>query len=891
MSEQLDSTRHLGAAAGADKHRTSETRRARIALVVSALLTIMLLVWSTWDHIRTRLERERVLAVQAAGSAAEKLTERLQSIDSRLIGFVNQEQSLLDNLVAAPDAVDMRETLFSLLQLHFPQATAALVFDARGIRVGNLGDRLGAGDELYLRQFARGERPPIFFMTRKGDVQANFASSWFRDGEPAGALLLSLNCTELCAPKALPLPPGHNLSIAPATSPQPRKGLDGQEPNTPGTALAEFPLGDTDWALVDRLDAEYVAEIVYSRLTLGLGLGAAILLATLALYRWVRSQDQSALTERTDLRLSQFKLQAILSATTDGIVLTDLKGRIELFNPAAEMMFGRPTEDVLNADLFKLLPGFLSSDNAGSLLRQQTTEHGPPLVRETRARHKGGKEFPVRLWVNAVRFDDESHLLIVVQDLTELERNEEHLTFLEQRDVLTGLLNRREFEQRQTAILADPQLGPDSPHVLCHIDVDRFKLINDTCGHEAGDELLKQLAILIKAKLTLAELIGRLGGDEFVVLFQNRTAEEVREICDGLTQTVRNFLFTWRDQSFDVAISIGLAEFTPESESPSSTLSKADVACHMAKSHGRDRIHVYHEGDVELIRHHKDMHLVSAISQALSEGRFHLHAQPIAPIAAAKSERRHFEILVRMVDESGTAIIPDQFIPAAERYILMPAVDRWIINRLFSLQAENLRAWHQMEPDSFLFAVNLSGTSITDEGFLRYLKRQFTKWDVPHQSICFEITETAAVSDLEHARAFMQELNALGCSFALDDFGTGLSSYSYLRELPVDYLKIDGSFVRGMIEDPVNYALVESITQIGHVLGLQTIAEWAEDKATLTQLRVLNVDFAQGFGVGEPMPVCDLTLADTAIPPPLEGIADDRRRGTHRTRRSATRPT
>jgi diguanylate cyclase (GGDEF)-like protein/PAS domain S-box-containing protein len=664
-----------------------------------------------------------------------------------------------------------------------------------------------------------------------------------------------------------------------------------QAPDTPGKAMAEVPLGDAGVVLLDLPDVEHASSIVHGRMALGFFLAAAFLLVTLALDRWVQSRDRSAHKGRIDLRESELKLQAVLSATTDGIIFADLQGRIELFNPAAEMMFGRLTEDVLNANLLKLVPDFFSSENADSLLQQQTTEHAPPLVRETRGRHKGGKEFPVRLWVSAVRFGEEPHLLIVAQDLTEHERNEDHLVFLEQRDVLTGLLNRREFERRLDAILADPKLGPGSPHVLCHIDVDRFKLINDTCGHEAGDELLKQLAILVKAKLALAQLTGRLGGDEFVVLFQKRTATEVREICGELAQTVRNFLFTWRDQSFDVGISIGLAEFTPESESPSSALSKADVACHMAKSHGRDRIHTYNEGDVELIRHHGDMHLVSAISHALSEGRFHLHAQPIMPLAAANSQRRHFEILVRMVDETGTPMIPDQFIPAAERYILMPAVDRWIINRLFSLQSENLRAWHKIEPESFLFAVNLSGTSVTDEGFLRYLKRQFAEWRVPHQSICFEITETAAVRDLEHARAFMQELGALGCSFALDDFGTGLSSYSYLKELPVEYLKIDGSFVRDMVEDPVNYALVESITQIGHVLGLQTIAEWAEDEATLTQLRALNVDFAQGFGVGESVPLCDITLADTAFPPTLEGTSDDRRRSTYQSRRSAARST
>lgn len=889
MNERFDDIRNMLAATGPGKPPSSTARRARIALVVSAVLALMLLTWSTWDHIHTRLERERALAAQATSSAAEKLTHNLKSIDYRVLGFVNQEKALLDSLVATPDATELRDSLLSLSELHFPQVTRVLVLDSRGMLVANIGEPPGENDENYLREFVRGESPSIRFVHRKGGVQAEFASSWFREGERAGALLVGLSCTELCSAEAQPASEGHSLRLVPgpAAAPQPdflAQGLDAR-----GNALAEAPVGDTGWVLIDHMDSEYASEIIYSRLTLGLGLAATFLLATLALYRWVVSQSRNSLKERTDLRESRLKLQAILSATTDGIILTDVQGRIEIFNPSAEMMFGRLTEDVLNANLFKLLPEFVSSEGADSLLRQQDAEHAPPLVRETIGRRKGGTKFPARLWVSSIRFDEEPHILIVVQDLTEHERNEKHLAFLEQRDVLTGLLNRREFEHRLTTILADPQTGPGVPHVLSQIDADRFKLINDTCGHEAGDEMLKQLAMLIKAKLSVAELTCRSGGDEFIALFKHRTAEEVRKICDGLTQTVRNFIFTWRDQSFDVAVSIGLVEFMPENEGASGVLSKADIACHMAKAHGRDRIHIYHEGDVELIRHHGDMHLVATISQALDEGRFHLYAQPIVPIASS-SKRLHFEVLVRMIDEEGTAIIPDQFIPAAERYILMPSVDRWIINRLFSLQAENLRAWHHIEPDNFLFAVNLSGTSIADEGFLRYLKRQFTDWDVPYRSICFEITETAAVSDLERARTFMQELNALGCTFALDDFGTGLSSYTYLKELPVDYLKIDGSFVRGMSEDPVNYALVESITQIGHVLGLQTIAEWAEDKATLTQLRALNVDFAQGFGVGEALPVCDLTLADAAIPPALEGTTDDRRRSTHRARRSSALP-
>ena len=860
--------------------------RARVALIAISILTLTLVAWSTWDRIRTGLEREQALADQLTGAAAERLNRRLQSIEHRLAGFVDREKTLLDELATTPAASAVRSDLWSLLQLEFPQAKAALILDDRGARVAGLGNGLGGKEGGFLRRSVRGEIPSIRFTERDEELYADFAAIRLRDGKPAGALLLCLSCSGLCLPEAASIPKGHELHLAPSSPGATGALVDVAVDRVSRQPLAQFPIGDSGWVLQDRLDSRYRSQLVFGRFAAGIGLCVAFLLATYLLHRWLGARNGHRSYQDADSRESRLKLQAVLSATTDGIISTDQKGQIELFNPAAEMMFGHLGEDVRMTNVVKLLPDFFSTQDAASFLRQRDASQAPPVVHETQGRHRDGRRFPVRLWLNSVRFNEQPHLLIIAQDLTEQQRNDEHLVFLEQRDVLTGLLNRREFEKRLNAVIADPQHRPTSPHVLCHIDVDQFKLINDTCGHEAGDALLKQLAMLIRSKLDAAEIIGRFGGDEFMVLFRNRNAKEAREVCEGLTQTVRNFLFTWRDQSFDIAVSMGLAEFTPANEGPSSALSKADVACHMAKRHGRDRIHIYSEGDTELIRHHGDMRLVSTINQALNDGRFHLYAQPISPITTTGPGRRHFEILVRMLDETGTAIIPDQFIPAAERYILMPAVDRWIVNRLFSLQAENLRAWHATDPDNPLFAVNLSGTSIVDDGFLRYLTRQFTEWEVPHPSICFEITETAAISDLERARTFMQELSALGCSFALDDFGTGLSSYSYLKELPVDYLKIDGSFVRGLSDDPVSYALVESITQIGHVLGIKTIAEWAEDKSTLMQLRALNVDFAQGFGIGAPVPVCDLTLADTLIPPqsaasarsdkvPAEGSATD----------------
>lgn len=866
MNRQFEALRNLGSAAiGTVPPRG--VQRARSALLASALLALAALAWITWDQMQ--VQREQALAIELT-RAASRLDDQLLTIERRLVRFVDRERLFLDILIADPTDAGRGDTLWSLLKLRFPLATGAVILDGTYDPVASLGTGLGDGDLDHLRRFVRGEAPPVRFVTRGGQLQADFAAAWFQQGEPAGALLLAMRCGALCSSGALSAAAGLDLRLVSAST------TDAAASDPDLAPPPRVPIQDTGWVLTSPASGLDSWRILQDRLMLALAVVACFLIAILALYRWIGEPTGSALEEGSVLRESRLKLQAILCAITDGIILTDLKGRIELFNPAAEMMFGRLSEDVIRTNAFKLLPGFFGSYNQASLRQLQSAAHAPPALHETHGRRKGGKEFPVRLLLSSVHFDGRHHLLIVVQDLTEHERNEKHLRFLEQRDTLTGLLNRREFEQRLTAVLADPKLGPDVPHVLCHIDVDQLKLINDTCGHEAGDELLKQLAILIKAKLDVAEIIGRFGGDEFVVLFRNRTAEAARTICDGLIQTVRNFLFTWRDQSFDVAVSIGLSEFTPASEGPSSALSKADVACHMAKTHGRDRIHIYSERDVELVRHHGDMHMVSTISKALRDGRFHLFAQPIAPIAATNSGRRHFEVLVRMEDETGTAVIPDQFIPAAERYILMPAVDRWIINRVFGLQAENLRAWHRIEPDSFLFAINLSGTSIADEGFLHYVKRQFAEMNVPHRSICFEITETAAVSDLARARAFMEELSTLGCSFALDDFGTGFSSYSYLKELPVTYLKIDGSFVRGMSDDPVSCSLVESITQIGHVLGLKTIAEWAEDKRTLDRLRTLKVDFAQGFAVGAPVPVADLTLADAVLPPVLRDSLDDR---------------
>lgn len=613
------------------------------------------------------------------------------------------------------------------------------------------------------------------------------------------------------------------------------------------------------------------------RIALGVLLAVVASLAGIVMVRWARPTAQRRMAAGGP-RSDRTTLQAVVDGTTEAMILADPQGRIRLINPAAEILFGRLGEDLAGTGVAGLLPGFNDEQDAVAVETQIAAAGDPavaPAVHETEARRADGQRFPVRVWVRGLPLDGEHHLLITVHDISEQEHQGRELAYLRSRDQLTGLLNRQEFRNRLAAIASIPP--PDARHtsqvpgaaatqgrwILCHMDLDQFILINSTCGPGAGDKLLQQMARLIEAKLAPTELLARLGGDEFGVLLRCRDIDAAIDLCEGLMQTVRGFLFTWQDRSFDIAISIGMVSWDPAAESPDEALGRVETASHLAKRSGRNRIHVYREGEAEFIRLRGDMHLVSTINQALSEGRFSLFAQPIVPLTSVPAAC-HFEILVRLVDAEGAMVVPSRFIPAAEHYILMPAVDRWIISRLFALQAENLRTWHRANPDQFLFAVNLSGTTVTDDGFLRYIKRQFEDWQVPYPSICFEITETAAVGSLEQARTLIQELSARGCRFALDDFGTGLSSYAYLRALGVHYLKIDGTFVRGMATDEINRAMVESINHIGHILGLKTIAEWVEDEDTLAMVRALRLDYAQGFAIGAAIPLADFTLDHTA---------------------------
>lgn len=417
-------------------------------------------------------------------------------------------------------------------------------------------------------------------------------------------------------------------------------------------------------------------------------------------------------------------------------------------------------------------------------------------------------------------------------------------------DELTGLINRREFERCTQTALDGLKIEPGM-HAILYLDLDQFKIINDTCGHHAGDALLLQLGGLLKAKLRQNDILARLGGDEFGVLLRNCPAEPALRVADIIRQTVAEFRFVWKENIFSVGVSVGLLSFSDDQLTLNEMLSIVDGACYLAKEKGRNRIHVYHADDGELSERKGQMNWVAKISKALEENRMLLYRQTILPLQDSEQKVEHFEILLRMQDEDGKLLSPMAFLPAAERYNLMSTVDFWVIKHAFQYYKE----FCTRDDIVYTCSINLSGATVGDERLITYIHEQFAAFDISPTGICFEITETAAIANLNSATNLMQHLKQIGCRFALDDFGSGMSSFGYLKTLPVDYIKIDGSFVKDMLHDRIDHAMVVAINNIGHVMGIQTIAEFVEDDAIKDELKKLNVNFAQGYGIDRPEPI------------------------------------
>jgi diguanylate cyclase (GGDEF)-like protein len=437
-----------------------------------------------------------------------------------------------------------------------------------------------------------------------------------------------------------------------------------------------------------------------------------------------------------------------------------------------------------------------------------------------------------------------------------LHQEKERVSYHARHDSLTDLVNRREFESRVIAAI-DEGRRTNAQHGLLYIDLDQFKVVNDTCGHLAGDELLKQLSHLLSQHIRQVDTLARLGGDEFGVLLQHCPTHQAVNIADKLREVIQDYRFSWGGNLFSVGASVGVVMIGIDSGDIQTVFRNADAACYAAKDKGRNRIHVYRSEDHEVARRHGEMQWITRISRAVEEDRFVLYCQPIVNCARPRMRPVHYEVLVRMVDERGNIVPPGAFIPAAERYNVMVEIDRRVVRNLCRQVAEMSR--DQPELGRMLWSINISGASLNNDDFLPFIAEQLTDNDIRPEQLCFEITETAAIADLADATRFVSAMKKVGCQFSLDDFGSGLSSFGYLKNLPVDYIKIDGVFVKDIVDDPIDFAMVKSINEMGHVLGVKTIAEFVENRDILKRLREIGVDFVQGHTIAKPFPLSKLT--------------------------------
>ena len=546
-----------------------------------------------------------------------------------------------------------------------------------------------------------------------------------------------------------------------------------------------------------------------------------------------------------------------LQSIGDAVITTDIEGRVEFLNPVAEALTGWSNSDARGVSLprvFKIVNEFtrLPVESPVDKVLREGIIVG--LANHTVLIARNGREYAIEDSAAPIRARDGRILgvVLVFHDVSEKRKLTHQLSHQARHDALTGLINRSEFESQLEELL-DSATNQLKQHALLYLDLDQFKVVNDTCGHGAGDELLRQLTAHIQRKVRESDTFARLGGDEFGVLLENCPLDQALRVATILLDEVRIFRFIWLDKTFAVGVSIGLVAITEASGNSANVLAAADTACYAAKDKGRNRVQVYSPDDSEMAERHGEMHWVARIAKAFEEDRFQLHYQPIVPVQeAAQNKEQHFEVLLRMLDDDNSLVPPSFFIPAAERYNLMVEIDRWVI-----LSTVNWLIANAERP--VVCAINLSGQSVNDDRFLAFLIDQIKGTNVPPHKICFEITETAAISNLAKASSFIKTVKSLGCSFSLDDFGSGMSSFCYLKNLPVDYLKIDGSFVRDMINDPIDCAMVESINNIGHVLGIKTIAEFVESRAILEKLCAIGVDYAQGYGISKPGPLEEMT--------------------------------
>lgn len=568
------------------------------------------------------------------------------------------------------------------------------------------------------------------------------------------------------------------------------------------------------------------------------------------------ARDVTALIE-TERQLEQERERAetTLASIGDGVMTVDRLGLITYMNPAAEALTGWHPDQAVGERLRRV--AVMLDRHTRRPLRDVVQECLKSRSRSNLAEDivlvgAHGKESSIELQLTPLQQGEDSPtgVTLVMHDVTRVRDMASQLRYQAAHDGLTGLINRTTFEQLLEAALESAR-EEKVDHALMYIDLDQFKVINDTCGHVAGDGLLKQLALRLTSCIRDTDTLARLGGDEFGVLLERCQLERAGEVAEKLRQAVHSYRYVWKDKVFEVGASIGLVPLNADSGTISDVLSGADAACYVAKDRGRNRIHVFHPADEDVAERKGEMQWINVIQRAWDDNAFELHMQPILALDDGSTIATSAEFLLRLRKADGELVRPTVFLPAAERYHMMPQMDRWVLKRALAIISARPASLKQLE----LFCINLSGQSLSDETFLDFVIEQLDRSEVPPHLLCFEITETAVVANLARAMRFISILRGMGCKFSLDDFGSGLSSFRYLKDLPADFLKIDGSFIRRIAEDPLDHEMVSVINQIGRMMKIKTIAEYVENEQALDAVRKLGVNYAQGNFIGKPVPI------------------------------------
>ncbi len=579
-------------------------------------------------------------------------------------------------------------------------------------------------------------------------------------------------------------------------------------------------------------------------------------------------ERESLIAERTreltvvnqQLKQSQehmLTLSSAVEASPNGIMITDASGLIQYVNPRCEQITGYSSEEVIGET-----PRLFRSDKTSSHFNDEiwsSIRAGKEWSGELENRRKSGELYWIKEYVAPIQGDDDeiTHFVAIQEDITEARMLANELSYQATHDKLTGLINRSEFERRLTELVFEAQ-NNKSTHAMCFIDLDQFKVINDTCGHVAGDDLLRQLGHLLMGTVRKSDTLARLGGDEFAILMGYCDSKQAEKIANDVRERIEQFQFLWESRVFTIGASIGVTSIHHRTVDMTEVLKQADTACYAAKNSGRNRVYLYHDEDSHLVRQQGEFHWVNEIKQALTEDRFELFVQPIVSVQQMQTDT--YEVLLRLRSEQGDLSPPSAFLPSAERYNLSDKVDRWVVDKTLFWLDNHIEEL----PNLKQLAINLSGATLANEEMLEFISSKIKKVSFSPSKIKFEITETAAISNLREANHFIRTMAELGCAFSLDDFGSGLSSFGYLKQLPVQSIKIDGMFVKDMIDDPLDFEMVKSINDIGHVMGLETIAEFVEDEQIWKKLKSIGVDYGQGYYLGRPMPISAILNPESA---------------------------